>query len=138
MPKQVTIHSQHLDAFCRKYQSRIHRGQTPVYRYDAPALGKTAFYDQHMTYTTYAVDSVDISMPEDKFRDLLDILSEVDDPRGDYRIFSRETEARGVGWLREVLENDRLYRAEKWERRDNPVVQKAYEKYQMLLSLTRG
>jgi hypothetical protein len=109
-----------------------------MYRYDTSTVSTPAFYDQHLTHTTYVVESVDISMPEDKFSDLLEILSEVDDPRGDYKAFARETEVRGPGWVREALANEARYRAEKWEQRSNPVVQKAYEKYQMLLSLSKG
>ena len=77
---------------------------------------------QDSVFTVEEVDCVEILMPKDRLEELENLLHWFEDKEKHIKSYT------------DLIE---IYRAEERVRIENPVVQKAYEKYRMLLELSR-
>lgn len=129
--KQYDYASQHLSAedqvkqFCGKYQAQAELSRDKVYAKRLPVRyqdwldqGGGVPFDQEV----YREPMVEINMPQDKFKDLV----EADRWYGQMEAEARYYKER---YMQEV-EDDKI-------RHRNPTVKKAWEQYQMLLELAR-
>ena len=123
--------SQHLSAedqvkqFCSKYQAqaglsrdKVYAKRLPVRYQDWLSQGSGIPFEQEV----YREPMVEINMPQDKFRDLVERDRWVGQMEAEARYYKER-------YMQEV-EDDKI-------RHRNPTVKKAWEQYQMLLELAR-
>lgn len=119
----VTSEDKDLKKFCSKYNATIRestlRFPKPYKPYDQ--FVPSSSYSQY-TYEMSTETGVDITMPTSSVRNLLDAEDELQWHR---------SQAKSYG---QIIQQ---YREDERARDNNPVVQKAWQKYLMLLELTR-
>lgn len=114
-----------VNAFLKKYQAQAELSKHKVY-------GKMPYYHHNRIYDCdpYSPNTIDfkkepaveINMPQDKFRDLVEADRWVGQMEAEARYYKER-------YMQEV-EDDKI-------RHRNPTVKKAWEQYQMLLELAR-
>ena len=85
------------------------------------SVSDSAMY-QHQTFPIEEVDCVDILMPADRLQHIVDYITECEDT------------AKKYGADRQLMHR---YEQDRSVRLNNPAVEKAYQKYVMLLELAR-
>jgi hypothetical protein len=85
------------------------------------SISDSAAY-QHQTFPIEEVDCVEVLMPEDRLQHIIDYINECEDTINRYKTDRQ---------LMASYERDRVVRL------NNPAVEKAYQKYVMLLEIAR-
>lgn len=116
--------------FCYKYEARVSPGKTPWRR--AKRITYPAFEEYGMSaFENLPVDelaTVDISMPEDRFRALLEHDSWLESVgRGGHDFFNSN-----ISRVSNMIDN---HERECRLRQQHPAVQKAWEHYQVMLQM---
>lgn len=127
------------EVFCRKYEARVRQGA--VVRRAEPIryteFGKTDDF-RNLYINTYDVPAVEISMPEDRFRDIADLIYDIESPNSTYSTYERYSQALGQNWIYEFESFKHREAQEERIRRNNPAVQKAWDNYKLMLNLCKG
>lgn len=117
-----------IDRFCRNYEAEVKADPRPHMRYP-----KTNYWEfpnradvMKISYETYTVPRIQISMPEDRFRVLLEMEERIDKMMDDSK-YERD-------WILTMMEKERK---ESIIRQTNPAVKKAYENYSLLLNMVK-
>lgn len=120
--------------FFKKFDMQVHPSHRKLRRFDRLsqrmnawniAVSDDAFYqqlNQHTTMQIEEVDCVEILMPKDRLGHIIDYINECEDQIEKFRTDRQ---------LMHRYEQDRSVRLR------NPAVEKAYQKYVMLLELAR-
>ena len=124
--KQTLGAQDEVNAFLKKYQAQAELSKDKVCaRMPKFHLGRMRDYDPYSPTTTIDYErepAVEINMPQDKFRDLVERDRWVGQMEAEARYYKER-------YMQEV-EDDKI-------RHRNPAVKKAWEQYQMLLELAR-
>ena len=116
-----------LDRFTKRYEATISRSDRHYARHRPYSVSQYHSYSSAIDYADYQtyvdrVQMVDIVMPEDRLRDLLTL---------EERLHMLEN----VNKAATQIINE--HTSEEKVRKNNPAVQKAYEKYKLLVEMTR-
>lgn len=130
------MNDKEVESFCHKYEARVKISQTRMARYNMP---DNYFYDPKEKFTAeyltnFHVTAVDVTMPEDRFRTLVEMERRVCNIAEDLRAFEMHTRQKGRGWFEEHMEQQRQ---EYLVRNRHPAVKKAWDNYQMLFNLVK-
>ncbi len=124
--KQTLGAQDEVNAFLKKYQAQAELSKHKVCaRMPKFHLGRMRDYDPYSPTTTIDYErepAVEINMPQDKFRDLVERDRWVGQMEAEARYYKER-------YMQEV-EDDKI-------RHRNPTVKKAWEQYKMLLELAR-
>jgi len=114
-----------VSAFCKKYQATAELSKHKLYAKRIPINYQKWINDGEPIPFTQEIErepTVEINIPQDKFRDLIESDRWVGQMEAETRYYKER-------YLQEV-EDDKI-------RHRNPTVKKAWEQYQMLLELAR-
>ena len=125
-----------LQQFCQRYKAHAKQGR-PVRRSQPISYqGWTKEDYKDLYLNTFEVETIDLNITEEDFRQLLNDLAEMDSE--DWNEYVRHRKGLGEHFILEFYEHRRLQDREKRVRESNPGVQKAWENYQMMLKLAGG
>lgn len=126
-----------LHEFCQRYRAQAKTGR-PVRRTEPISFKQwtkdTDFQDLYIN--TFDVETIDLNLTQEDFKQLLDDLSELDSE--DYNEYVRLRKHLGEHFILEFIDQKGKQTREQRIRYDNPGVQKAWENYQLMLKLAGG
>lgn len=126
-----------LQKFCQRYRAQARTGR-PVRRAEPISYNPHWYKDDYKDYfiNTFEVETIDLNITEEDFRQLLKDLAEMDSE--DYNEYVRLRKHLGEHFVLELYELKGREERERRARTNNPGVQKAWENYQLMLKLAGG
>ena len=122
-----------IENFVHKLGGKAQLTSRTMRRYEPPTFDPYGSYKNsyYAEFHTYEEQVVELELPLSKFKDLAENAHDIEDLRARY---GPNIDQMGM----EIMREDFVRRNEAAVRRNNPAVQKAWEKYQMMLKIAGG
>ena len=121
--------------FCHRFRAHVQPGKQKIRVVPAPRFDFNKRFTEDY-FTTIDLDTVDISMPEEDFVKMINIIEEMEDPGSGWSDFQRMTKIFGVDWIHRIQTQESNRERERFLRDKNQALRNAWEQYQILLRLS--